>query len=175
MANKMNKENQLTLEKLKQVLDYDPASGIFTWKIQRSSSANVGDIAGSINHAGYRRIIIGGIRYRAHRLAFFYVNGRWPIYEIDHINNIKDDNRISNLREASRCENALNRPLNIQNTSGVKGVHFYRRYGKYSAQIRVNKKQIHLGFFADINAATSVIRAYREKVHGEFANHGVPA
>ena len=121
----------LTAEELRELLRYDPNTGIFRWKVkQRRVSYGVGDVAGSLDSSsGYHRIRIDGRDYRASRLAWLYVYGRWPTDEIDHKNTIRDDDRLANLREATRGQNNYNTKRFSTNTSGLKGVCWRRGTG----------------------------------------------
>lgn len=94
-------------KRLKEVLDYDPATGVFTWRVELNARGKVGDPAGC-NSWGYRVIRIDGRLYGAHRLVWLYVHGRWPDAMIDHVNGDRSDNRIENLREANSVQNAHN-------------------------------------------------------------------
>lgn len=143
----MSKTN-LTVSRLHELLHYDLATGIFTWKTQRNQIAVVGSGAGHIEAKGYRSICIDGKDFKAHRLAWLYVYGRWPQKQIDHKNRIKNDNRILNLREVTNSENQMNTKIKNTNTSGIKGVYFDAASKKWRAQISINKKKIGLGRFA---------------------------
>lgn len=101
----------LTRERLSEVLEYDAIVGEFRWKKPTSPRMRVGSVAGTINHDGYRVIAIDREHFRAGRLAWFYTHGRWPEPEIDHINRIRLDDRIDNLREATRSEQLRNRQV----------------------------------------------------------------
>lgn len=114
---------ELTSERLKELLWYSPETGSFTWLVTRPGTAKKGTIAGRVNNKGYRHISVDGKRYAAHRLAWFYVYGKWPAYQIDHINRDKDDNSISNLRDVDQSTNLANTGPQKNNTSGVKFVH----------------------------------------------------
>lgn len=114
---------ELTAERLRELLSYDPETGIFR-RVATRRQVKSGDIAGSDDGKGYWRIRVNGEKHRAHRLAWLYVNGAWPIDQLDHINGDKLDNRICNLREATNSENQQNRSLPKSNTSGRLGVHF---------------------------------------------------
>ena len=95
----------ITAERLRELLHYDAETGVFRWKVRPyRTSIQSGTVAGMI-YAGYRRIRVDGQMYQAHRLAWFYIHGHWPVNLIDHKNTIRDDNRLSNLREATRAEN----------------------------------------------------------------------
>lgn len=125
-------------QELKKVLEYNPVNGLFFRRIRTSNRINEGDIAGSRDKKGYICIRVYGKTYKAHRLAWLYMKGSWPEYEIDHINGIKDDNRIINLRDVEKH-------VNQQNRFNIKG---YSKDGnRWKAQIRVNRKWIHLGCF----------------------------
>jgi hypothetical protein len=103
----MAKKN-LTADRLRELVHYDPTTGLFTWTKNRAYKALGGTPAGYLNTNGYARITIDGISHAAHRLAWLYVHGRWPEATIDHINRIPHDNRLANLREASQSENNAN-------------------------------------------------------------------
>lgn len=128
-----------TQSRVKEILNYDPESGRFTYlKNDKTNRQRAGMTAGYINQRGYRKILIDGKYYFAHRIAWLYVYGRWPLIAIDHINRVKDDNRISNLREATHS-------LNNRNKGGVKGYHAH--YGRWQAAISINGRQFALGTF----------------------------
>ena len=161
----------LTQEELKEILDYYPETGIFRWKSNRANNKiKVVDIAGTLNYNGYRYIRMNGENYREHRLAWFYVYGHWPEKEIDHINGMKTDNSIENLREASRSENNMNKPKQINNTSGYKGVCWHKAAQKWQAHIKINKKLKHLGLFDSPEEAYAAYCEAAKRLHGEFAN-----
>ena len=139
----------LTQERLKEVLDYDADTGVFNWKISIGTRAE-GGVAGGVDDGGYIAIRIDKKGYKAHRLAILYTDGYWPENTIDHINRIKTDNRRANLREASmQCQNR-NCGMRGDNTSGIKGVYWHKRIGKWQAQIAVDGQDKYLGYFEDI-------------------------
>ena len=158
----------LTQERLKELLDYDPETGVFTWKsIVFGSHMKVGSVAGSMYSNGYLRIKINGKDYRAHRLAWLYMYGCWPTNQIDHINRVRDDNRIANLREATNKENQWNRGKQKSSTSGFTGVSWHKKSGKWQSRIAVNKKVIQLGVFnTPEEAHAAYVRAKAE--HHKF-------
>lgn len=156
----------LTQERLKELLEYDPETGVFVWKITRRGKAKAGARAGAINNNGYEHIWIDQIAYKSHRLAWLYVNGSWPARAIDHINRIKSDNRITNLREATKAQNGWNRGKNSNNTSGYPGVSWHKTVGKWSARIRIDSARKHLGYFdtpEEANAAYVRAKAEHHK------------
>ena len=154
----------LTQKHLKEILHYDPETGIFTRIKTR-------DIAGCLDTEGYRRIMVDGIRHKAHSLVWLYEYAAWPKDQIDHINHIRDDNRRCNLREVTRSENMRNRTKYKNNTSGVTGVSLHKPNSKWLSNIRINGKLKHLGYFNDINDAIYARKAAEIK-YGFHANHG---
>ena len=113
----------------------------------------IGDVAGTRCGNGYISVFLEGRRYAAHRLAWFYVNKEWPEFDVDHINRVRTDNRICNLRMASRTENNQNTVETRRNTSGVKGVSRSKTPGKWVARIRVERRDVHLGTYSTIEDA----------------------
>jgi hypothetical protein len=167
-------KNDLSAKTVRDLLRYDHATGEFWWRKQRTGPGTRYDMtktAGSIDREGYIRIKIKGRRYASHRLAWLYVHGEWPKYCVDHINGLKADNRICNLRGATRIENGQNRGHQSNNTSGYKGVSFHKQARKWQAQIGVNKKMIWLGLFGCPTTAWLAYAAAAKLHHGEFASH----
>lgn len=160
----------ITQEELKKLLKYNPETGIFIWRITKSTRAYAGDIAGC-QHNNYIDIRINAAGYRAHRLAWLYMYGVWPNV-IDHINQDPLDNKISNLRDVDRIENGKNRKKSINNVSGVTGVYWFKITKKWRAQIIANKKYVHLGFFDDKFEAICARLSANNK-YGFLKNHGV--
>lgn len=153
--------------------NYDQETGIFTYKVRRSQACKVGSIAGSVcKKDGYVRIRINDKAYLAHRLAWLYVHGEMPEEQIDHINGKRSDNRISNLRKAHLEENAKNRNLQRNNSSGFKGVTYSHRHRKWAARIQHDKKQYFLGFFGSPEDAHQAYVEAATRLHGAFANGG---
>lgn len=163
-----------TQEFLKTVFLYDETTGIFTWvRPWAASSALIGKRAGSLARHGNGYIVmsLGGKRYYAHRLAWLYVHGEWPkTKHLDHINGIKTDNRIGNLREATSRQNSMNCKINKLNTSGFRGVTWCSQAGKWQAKCRMKDGTTrHLGTFSDPAEAAKVRDAAVSAEHGEFA------
>ena len=161
----------LTQEQLKELLSYDPETGIFTWLKAVSKSVRVGSIAGSFDKKGYIRIGLLRRRYSAHRLAFLYMTGSFPPNDTDHINGVRNDNRWINLRQATNSENQRNQGKPITNTSGYKGVSWNKRAKKWLAKIKHMNHDIHLGYFDSPEAAHQAYIEAAEKLHGDFANY----
>jgi hypothetical protein len=161
----------ITLDSIKRELSYDPHTGFFTWKKQ-GNGVTIGMRAGSLISNGYRRIGVNWAYHLEHRLAWFYMTGEWPESEIDHIDNNPSNNAFSNLRLSTRAQNQHNQKMHRTNKSGVKGVSFNKFSRKWIAEIRDKRKRVYFGMFADLSSAESAIKEAREKLHGEFANHG---
>lgn len=159
----------LTQERLRELLHYDPETGVFTWRRTLGSRAKIGQRAGTVNVRGYRAIQIDGKIYTEHRLAFLYVFGFITTDMIDHININKTDNRICNLRYATPLQNLGNTPAPTHNTSGMKGVSFCKRTMRWRAFLTINRKFVHLGRFdRKEDAARAYEIAAREHFGGSF-------
>lgn len=167
---KKGREN-LTQARLHQVLEYEPLTGNFKWLIA-TPRAPIGAVAGVITNTGYRVMSVDAQKHLAHRLVWFYVHGKWPEHQIDHINGNRADNRLSNLREATPGQNAHNAKARSTNKSGLKGVSLHR--GRWHARIVVDYKMIILGYFPTKEAAHAAYCVAAKKYHGEFANNGSP-
>jgi hypothetical protein len=160
--------NAVTKERLRELLVYDPGTGIFTWIKQATPSVRIqiGDVAGTSHH-GYRTISIDGVQYPAHRLAFLFMLGRWPVDQIDHVNLNRSDNRWLNLREATRSENAMNALVGRRNATGLKGV--CKNGNKWSARITIDQHVFHLGSFPSPQEAHATYCRAAAEYHGKFA------
>ena len=140
----------LTQERLKELVHYDSDTGAFTWRISRPK-ALAGAVAGSVHRSGYIQIGVLGKSYGAHVLAWLYVYGTLPALRIDHRNEIKADNRIANLRIATRHENSQNiSAANRNNKLGVRGVFWCKHYRRFKAHIEFNGKAKGLGSFVNL-------------------------
>lgn len=157
---------QVTAERLRELLDYDPATGIFTWRVTHWPAV-AGSAAGYIDGAGYHRITVDRVNYYAHHLAWFYVTGEWPDDEIDHRNCERDNNRFANLREATSSQNKWNTRIRRDNTSGFKGVN--KAAGRWRAQIQHAGRQRHLGYFGTATEAHAAYCAAALERDPEFA------
>jgi hypothetical protein len=158
---------KLTAEHLRSILSYDPDTGVFVWTNCSKPWFN-GCEAGTVSD-GYVHIQIDGTIYRAHRLAWLYTQGEWPDDEVDHRDLNRSNNRLKNLRPATTSQNKHNQGLRKSNSSGHKGVSFYKRSGKWQAQIMVNRKRVHIGYFATIGEAAAAYDTSAYKYHNEFA------
>jgi hypothetical protein len=154
---------------LRTFLDYNPDTGIFTWAATRSSRAQKGAEAGTVNGMGYQQITINHKIYLAHRLAHLWMTGKWPKAQIDHINGDKLDNNWDNLRPVDNLTNARNQKENSHNTSGATGVRW--EAGKWRVRIKTNNKLRHIGRFVSFDEAVTARKA-AEKQHGFHPNHG---
>lgn len=165
--------SNLTAERLRDFLHYDPDTGVFTWIARPSRAVSAGTIAGCPNEHGYRLIQFGGKIYQAHRLAWLYMTGEWPKDQIDHINRTPGDDRWCNLREADGTQNQANQNRSRNNTVGYKGVTIDRkRRNPYKATITVRGRCFNLGRFATPEEAHSAYCAAARKHFGEFASAG---
>jgi hypothetical protein len=160
----------ITQKRLKEVLSYNPPTGVFRWKISRSG-VKKGDVAGGQMQTGYRLIGIDGERYLAHRLVWIYVYGHFP-FEIDHIDGDKMNNSFSNLRDVTRVENSRNRRIKKGNKSGSTGVSWDKVNRKWRATIKVDYKQKNIGRFLSIEEAM-LARKAAEAEYGFHINHGM--
>lgn len=158
-----NSNSTLTQERLKELLHYDPETGIFRWAKTRCSTARAGQETACCNSHGYRVIRLDYRLYGAHRLAWLYVHGAQPEH-IDHINGVRSDNRISNLRAATKAQNQQNfRRANRNNANRLLGV--YDSYGKWRSAIMVNGVSRHLGTFASPELAHAAYIEAKRKYH----------
>lgn len=156
---------ELTAERLRELLSYDPAVGEFRRKVSPNSRIKPGDIAGFVGTAGYVQIKADGRNYLAHRLAWLYVHGVWPADQIDHINGIRSDNRIENLREATSAQNQQNRSLCHNSKSGYPGVRWAERRRKWQAVIKTGGRTTHLGSFTNIEDAIAARAKAKAESH----------
>ena len=160
----------LTQDRLKELLHYDPDTGVFTRRVSlNGNNAIAGSRAGSPDSKGYILIKIDGVLRRAHRLAFLYMTGGAPPEFVDHINRVKDDNRWVNLRPATSRENKGNVGLRRDNTSGHRGVSWDKRARKWMAFGTRDGRKIHLGYFDSLDGAAAAAQAWREESFGIFA------
>ena len=183
----------LPIERIQELLLYDPESGKLFWKPRKPEDFNAcgtrgerdaadwacdawnGRFAGkeafTANHDGYKAGAVGKKNYRAHRVAWAIYCGEWPKYSIDHINGVRDDNRIVNLRDAPPTVNGRNIGKKKNNTSGHNGIYWCKLTNKWCASIKVNYKCRNLGRFENINDAIAARDLFIE-ANGFTADHG---
>ena len=161
----INKDNEgmLPHSKLLEILDYNSETGIFINKITRGPRGVKGSIAGTMDRKGYIVIKINNIQYKAHRLAWFYMNKEWPSDLIDHKDQNKSNNMFSNLRDTSNMLNCRNSGLRANNTSGFKGVWKESRSGKWGAQFRYLGEFFYLGAFNTPELAAEAYNAFEKE------------
>ncbi|HVM93474.1 MAG TPA: HNH endonuclease [Terriglobales bacterium] len=156
----------LTLERLKELMHYDPETGLFHRLVKTSNNANMDAPAGVLDSHGYLECSIDGKRYRLHRLAVFYMTGVWPENDVDHRNTIRTDNRFENLRDVTRVVNMQNkRRPSSNNKTGFVGVYLHKQLGRFTAQIRANGKNTHLGMFDTPEQAHAAYLDAKRKLH----------
>jgi hypothetical protein len=136
----------ITQNYLKELLHYNPDTGLFT-RLTSRGGAKAGAVAGGKHHSGYISIQVDGKLYAAHRLAWLYQFGHWPTDQLDHINGVCHHNAIANLRQATRSQNGQNTKMYNSNTSGFFGVSYYKASGKWLAKIKIGGKRKQLGYF----------------------------
>lgn len=162
----------ITQDHLKELLEYDPETGRFTWlkKPNKYSNIKIGTVADKF-HAGYNDISINNKRYKSHRLVWLYLYGEFPADLVDHIDGDTLNNRPDNLRLATKSSNNWNRICNTNSSTGVKGVRLHKS-GKYEARLMCNGISYYLGVFITLEEAKNAVAAKREDLHKEFTNHG---
>lgn len=144
--------------------------GALYWKVNVKGRKS-GDRIGSLRPDGYRRLMLNGKLFFEHRIIFLMHNGFLPEF-IDHIDGNRANNRIENLREATKQQNGFNQKIAKRNISGVKGVCWIKKRNKWLVQLMINYKCKHIGYFEKIELAELAAQEARSKYHGEFANHG---
>ena len=156
------KEQALSYDTLIDRFNYCPDTGIFIYRKTVGSRGLVGTQAGTLNNMGYRCIKIKSFLYLEHRLAWFYCFNEWPIDLLDHINRIRDDNRLDNLREVSESDNLQNMGISKRNKSGFKGVSL--QSGRWCARIMISGKEVHLGRFDTPEQAAHAYETFKTKL-----------
>ena len=168
----------LTQERALQAFDYNPVTGKLFWKVFTSRRVKVGQEAGSLNTSGaakgYISVRIDTKLYLAHRVIWLMVHGEWPEQDTDHLDLNRSNNKLSNLRTASRAQNMWNRPKLSGNTSGVKGVFRSKTTGNFIASTRCNGKKIHIGVYKTIEEAHKAWIAAVTTYHGSFVHIDTP-
>lgn len=160
----------IPVETLRSLFIYDSETGVVSNRVQRATRARAGDEAGNKTPKGYRAVKVGGVSVLSHLVAWALYYGKFPDRSIDHINGVRDDNRITNLRLATHSENMQNCKTKKDNTSGFKGVHWGSANRKWIVRIQANGKRRHIGNFVDLNEAAQAYREAAKELHGVFAN-----
>lgn len=155
-------------ERIRELIDYDPDTGVFRWKISRAAM-KIGDIAGGIGAAGYWMIGIDLCRLYGHVVAWAHVTGSYPSTFLDHRDTNRLNNRWDNIRPASNQENTWNASLKASNKSGYKGVSWNSKIHKWCAHIRIKGKSTYLGSFTDPAEAGAAYTEAAKNHFGEFA------
>ena len=160
---------KIPAERLRELFDYDAASGVVKWRVRKANCIHVGDVVGWEDSNGYLKVTIDGLHYFVHNVIWAWTTGKWPIATVDHENLIKRDNRWLNLREATHSENCENRPVRSDNKTGLKGVTWRADASRWQARIVVNGKRRSLGMFDDKGQAHAAYAAAAMRHHGQFA------
>lgn len=160
--------NRVSLDRAEELLSYDPSTGFVTRLKTVASRARAGQRAGSLNFQGYVVLQVDGKKFMLHRIIWLLAYGEWPDGEVDHINGDRSDNRLENLRLASRAENGRNmRPRG--GTAGLKGVYWHKRARKWCAQIVKDDVNHYLGLHDEPEDAHAAYCEAAKRLHGEFA------
>lgn len=160
--------NGISIDLLHEYLIYNSETGILTWKRRASIRVFVGKEAGCKMNGGYIAIRVRGTSMLAHRVAWAMHYGVWPPHEIDHINRQRTDNRIANLRLATRAENACNAPCPTRNRLGVKGVG--KKRNRYLARLWDGKRSVSVGRYDTLEEAKQAYDEAARKLRGEFSS-----
>lgn len=163
-----SKQRHPTIDRICELLDYDPETGLFTWRVPRLIGKGMrtlkpGSVAGTLRK-GYILIGIDGTQYSAHRIAWLITHGEWPACDIDHINHDRKDNRIANLRTATRGQNLANSSPRTDNTNGTPGVWYWAARRKWKAFYQGRT----LGYFVDRDDAVAAYKQAKETAYGKF-------
>lgn len=179
----MAKRHDISAEYARQLLDYDPETGILTWKARtpdmfkdgmrrdaeqecrRWNSKHAGKVAGGLHPRGYLTIAIEGVRYAQHRICWLIETGNWPKDGLDHKNGIRSNNQFKELREATDAQNQQNQKLRIDSTSGFRGVSWHKKASKWTAYIHIDGNKKYLGLYTDKESAYAAYLLAKSKFH----------
>ena len=154
----------ISKDRIAEVLALDEGTGVLRWQVAKRPGGR-GTIAGHVRKNGYVQVVVDGKVFAAHRLVWLLVHGHWPDADIDHVNGVRSDNRPSNLRACTRTENMQNRGVGKNSRSGIVGVSWNTRAGKWRAAIQANKRHFDLGLFDSKDAAATAYAAAKRKLH----------
>jgi hypothetical protein len=168
----MAKIDALTVERLRELLEYDAETGVFRWRVTRGGRRS-GSVAGTVHKekngkTSYIKISIDSVGYLSHRLVWMYIHGNFPNVDVDHIDLNGLNNRVSNLREATHSQNHANRAVNKNNDLGVKGVRQVPS-GNFRAVIKFHRKTLYLGTYPTAALASAAYSAKAKELFGEFS------
>jgi len=159
----------LTAERAREMLDYDPATGVFTWRVAPSRFIKPGTRAGHKRARGEYVIRVDDHQMLAARLAWLMMTGALPAHEIDHADCDPSNDTWANLREATKSQNGANRKLQSNNTSGFKGVTWFKPAKRWMAQSKLNRKKVHLGYHDTAEQAHEAYCKFAQEAFGQFA------
>jgi hypothetical protein len=162
----MKRPNHITPQYLASIFDYNPNTGDISWRFAHTNRVKSGHVVRCKIGNGYYAVQVDGHRMRAHNVAWAIHHGKFPDGVIDHINRDKTDNRISNLRDVTRCQNAYNVGRQKNNTTGYKGVS--RNGSGFKAEIKAEKKSHYLGTFPSLEQAAQAYANAAKRLHGEY-------
>lgn len=166
-----SKYKTLDIDFLKSVLEYREDVGELFWKVTRSQNARKGSAAGTDHNSGYRAVHLCGKIYLSHRLIWAIMYGNWPINYIDHIDGNKKNNKLENLREASKSQNCQNSRVRKDSTSGSKGVNWHTRKKKWTVRVQANKARKFIGYFDTFEEATIAAKMAQEELHQDLCSN----
>jgi len=175
MAKIKEKRDHASYERVKELFSYRD-DGCLIWKVTRSNRKKAGSTAGTERKNAYVLVGIDGVIYRAHRIIWLWHHGYIPEGEVDHINRVKHDNRIENLREVSRQCNARNTGNFSHNTSGVKGIYTHKSWGDvWRVEIHVNGKKYNIGNYKGVDEAVLARLAAEQCLNWDGCDSSSPA
>jgi len=163
--------NTVSIERLNSFFSYNPESGKLSWAVNRGK-IKIGAEIKCKNHAGYLVVRVDNVLLRAHRIIWAMNTGSWPEYEIDHINGNRSDNRLINLRQATRGQNMKNTIKPITNKSGLKGVSWHAKGNFWQAHIKSDGVNYYLGHYYTKEEAHEAYKSASDRLHSFFGNHG---
>lgn len=163
----MRRTNFISAEQIREVLDYDPLTGVFKWRINKAIRSRAGNIAGTVRKDGRRQICIDGTIYPSASLAWCYMTGNYPTNLIDHKDHNPSNDAFDNLREATYQQNNFNKSY-VKNKTGFRGVHWNPQLSKWGAVIHVDGKSYHLGTFTCPEDASLAYEKAAKEIQGEY-------